>query len=88
MTTFPVLVYLICVASSLACTGFLIRSYLRNHASLLLWSALGFVGLSVNNLFLFLDAVVLPETDLLPYRLLAALAAICVLLYGFIWEVD
>lgn len=88
MTSFPVFVYLMCVASCLACTGLLIRSYARNRTKLLLWSALGFVGLSVNNLFLFLDAIVFSDIDLLPHRLLAAFAAIAVLLYGFIWEAD
>jgi hypothetical protein len=86
--TFPVLVYLMCVASALACTGLLIRSYARNRTALLLWSAIGFVGLSANNLFLFLDAVVFPDIDFLLARQLSALAAIAVLLYGFIWEVD
>lgn len=86
--TFPVLVYLMCVASSLACTGLLIRSYVQNRTALLLWSALGFVALSFNNLFLFFDAVVFPDIDFLMARNLSSLAAIAVLLYGFIWEVD
>jgi hypothetical protein len=86
--TFPVLVYLMCVAGSLACTGLLIRSYLRNRAALLLWAAIGFVFLSANNFFLFLDLVVFPDIDLLLWRHLAALMAIAVLLYGFIWEAD
>jgi hypothetical protein len=51
-----------------------------------LWSALCFIGLSVNNFFLFLDVVVLPDVNLLPMRQLSALLAIGVLLFGFIWE--
>jgi hypothetical protein len=86
--TFPVLVYLMCVASALACTGLLIRSYVRNRTALLLWSAIGFVFLSANNFLLFLDLAVLPDVDLLPGRQLSALMAIAVLLYGFIWEAD
>ncbi len=88
MVTFPVLTYLMCAASCLACTGLLVRSYLRNRTALLLWSALGFVCLSANNIFLVLDLVVFPDIDFLLYRNLAALAAIAVLLYGFIWEAD
>ena len=88
MMSFPLLVYVMCLASSVACTGLLIRSYVRNRTGLLLWSALGFVALSFNNLFLFLDLVVFPDIDFLSYRHLSALAAIAVLLYGFIWEVD
>ncbi len=57
--------------------------------SLLLWSALCFVGLSVNNVLLFFDLVVFPtELDLRPYRLLSALAGLLFLLYGFIWEAE
>ena len=88
MMSFPLLVYVVCVASSVACTGLLIRSYARNRTGLLLWSALGFVALSFNNLFLFVDLVVFPDIDFVLYRHLSALTAIAVLLYGFIWEVD
>ncbi len=88
MMTFPVLVYVLCLASSVTCTGLLIRSYARNRTGLLLWSALGFVALSFNNLFLVFDLVVFPDIDFVPFRHLAALAGIAVLLYGFIWEVD
>jgi Family of unknown function (DUF5985) len=88
MMSFPLLVYVVCVASSVACTGLLIRSYARNRTGLLLWSALGFVALSFNNLFLFLDLVVFPDLDFVLHRHLSALTAIAVLLYGFIWEVD
>jgi Family of unknown function (DUF5985) len=88
MMTFPVLVYVLCLASSVTCTGLLIRSYAQNRTGLLLWSALGFVALSFNNLFLFLDLVVFPNLDFVLYRHLSALTAIAVLLYGFIWEVD
>lgn len=86
--TFPVLVYLMCVASALACTGLLVRSYLKTRTALLLWSAIGFVFLSANNIFLLLDLVVFPDVDFLIWRNLSALAAIGVLLYGFIWETD
>jgi hypothetical protein len=88
MPTFPFIVYALCLASSLACTGLLIRSYARNGTTLLLWCALGFVGLSVNNLFLFLDLALFAEIDFRMVRHLSALAAVAVLLYGFIWEVD
>jgi hypothetical protein len=67
----------------------LIRSYMQNRTRLLLWSALCFVGLAVNNLLLFIDVVILPTTiDLLPLRHLSSLAAVSILLYGFIWETE
>ena len=86
--TFPLMVYLMCVASALACTALLVRSYLKTRTALLLWSAIGFVFLSANNIFLLLDLVVFPDVDFLIWRNLSALAAIGVLLYGFIWETD
>lgn len=88
MPSFPVMVYLMCAASSLACTALLFRSYLKTRTALLLWSALGFVCLSANNIFLVCDLVLFPDINFLPYRQMAALAAIAVLLYGFIWETD
>lgn len=86
--TFPALVYVMCAASALVCTALLIRSYRKTRAALLLWSALGFVFLSANNVFLVLDLVVFPDINFLIWRNLSALAAIAVLLYGFIWEAD
>ncbi|MCG5240973.1 DUF5985 family protein [Azospirillum doebereinerae] len=82
-------VYLLCFAASLLCMVLLARSWWRSRSRLLLWSTLCFVGLAVNNLLLFVDVVVLPtQVDLLPFRQLTALAAIGVLLYGFIWDAD
>lgn len=87
MSTLQSLVYLLCMATSLVCLLLLIRAYQRSGIKLLLWSALCFVGLALNNLLLFVDVVVLPTTiDLLPIRHLSAFGAISVLLYGFIWE--
>jgi hypothetical protein len=57
----------------------------RACTALLLWSPVGFVFLSANNVFLLLDVVVFPDVYFLIWRNLASLAAIAVLLYGFIW---
>jgi hypothetical protein len=88
MQTFPAAVYLLCLLTSLLCAVLLARSYLRSRTSLLLWTALCFAGLAFNNLFLFVDVVVLPDIDLLPLRHLSTLAALAVLLYGFVWEAE
>ena len=83
------IVYLLCLATSLVCMLLLWRGYLRSRTSLLLWSALCFVGLALNNLLLFLDVVIFPvEVDLLPYRVATLLAGVGLLLYGFVWEAD
>lgn len=74
--------------TSLACLVFLFRGYAASGVRLLLWSGLCFVFLTLNNFLLFLDLVVFPDIDLRPYRLAAALVAILLLLYGFIWETE
>jgi uncharacterized membrane protein len=82
-------VFLLCFATSLVCLVMLARSYLRTRTRLLLWSAVCFVFLALNNLLLFIDVVVFPvEVDLLPFRQLTALIGVSVLLYAFIWEAD
>jgi Family of unknown function (DUF5985) len=82
-------VYLLCFGASAICMALLIRAWLRTKSRLLLWSALCFVGLAVNNLLLFVDLVLLPiEVDLRPYRIATAIGAIAVLLYGFVTEAD
>ena len=84
----PSAVYLLCIATSALCMVLLVRGYLRTGARLLLWSALCFVGLAVNNLVLFVDVVVLPEIDLRLVRHIASLAGLSLLLYSFIFETD
>ncbi|WP_395645227.1 DUF5985 family protein [Terricaulis sp.] len=87
--TGPTLVFALCLITSATCAGLLIRAYIRTRARLLLWSAVAFVFLSINNMLVFFDlAIVGPSIDLLPLRYAAALAAVCVLIYGFIWEAE
>jgi hypothetical protein len=79
-------VYLLCILTSLGCAVLLVRGWLATRVRLLLWSALCFIGLALNNILLFVDVRVLPETDLSVVRTLPALAGILLLLYGLIWE--
>jgi hypothetical protein len=89
METFKFLLYLLAALTSVACMALLFRGYARTGARLLLWSALCFVALSINNVMLFVDLALLPtQVDLRIYRLLAALAGVLFLLYAFIWEVE
>ena len=86
-TLFPFAVYLLCFLTSAACAVLLGRSYARSGARLLLWSALCFAFLALNNLLVVIDLGILPtEIDLRLYRHAAAGAGILVLLYGFIWD--
>jgi hypothetical protein len=89
LDTFKFVLYLLAGLTSIACMVLLFRGYARSGARLLLWSALCFVGLSINNVLLFFDFVVFPtQVDLRPWRLLAALAGVLFLLYAFIWEAE
>jgi hypothetical protein len=80
------IVYLLCVVTSLLCTYLLARAYRRSRAKLLIWSSLCFALLAVNNLVLAVDILLLPEVDLAFLRIITALLAVSILLYGFIWE--
>jgi hypothetical protein len=82
-------VYFLCFLASACCGWLLVRSYLNNRTKLLLWSAICFVLLALNNLFLFLDLAVLTTTvDLALLRTALGLSGVSALLYGFIWELD
>jgi hypothetical protein len=81
------LIYTLCALTSLACFVLLARGYWRTRVRLLFWSSWCFFLLTANNVLLVLDKVVWPvETDLKLWRLLAALAGVCLLLFGLIWE--
>ena len=80
-------IYSLCALTSFACCVLLWRGWRAGGNRLLLWSALCFAGLTVNNLLLVIDKVVLPtEADLYTSRLVSALVAVSLLLFGLIWE--
>lgn len=82
-------IYSLCALTSIMCLVLLWRSWRASGARLLFWSALCFAALSVNNVMLVLDRVVWPvEVDLGVPRLVAALVAVLLLLFGLIWEED
>ncbi|MGE3496534.1 MAG: DUF5985 family protein [Candidatus Binatia bacterium] len=79
------LVYVLCAATAALCAYLLLRAYRRNAYSLLLWSGLCFVGLTLNNALVVADRILFPNVDLSTWRLVPALAGMVVLLYGLIW---
>ena len=85
---FPTAVYTLCFLTSSACALLLARNYWRTGARLLLWSALCFLFLAANNLVVILDLLVLPRIDFRLVRHLLSLAALGVLLFGFIWDLE
>ena len=83
---FGAIVYLFGAITSAACAVLLMRGYVRGRKKLLLWSGLCFTGLSISNLLIFVDLVLVPNVDLYRYRLASASVAMLLLLYGLIWE--
>lgn len=81
-------VYLLCLASSAACAWLLARQYARTQARPLLWSAICFGLLALNNFLVVIDLMVIASIDFSIARLLASLAGVLVMLYSFIWELD
>lgn len=86
METFRILLYAVAILTSLLCTILLWRGWRQRGFRLLLWSAVCFAGLTVNNLILFVDLVLLPDLDLRPLRLAASLVGILAMLWAFLAE--
>jgi hypothetical protein len=79
-------VYILCALTTLLCAVFLLQAYARVKRPLLLWSGTCFAGLAISNVLIFIDLVVFPDIDLFQWRLVTAVLAMAVLLYGLIWE--
>lgn len=80
------MVYILGAVVSFVCAVLLLRGYRRGRRKLLLWSGLCFLGLAVNNALVFVDLVLLPQTDIYLLRLCTTTLAMLMLLYGLIWE--
>ena len=79
-------IYALCALTSMACAFLLLRGYRRNRVPLLLWTALCFSGLALNNVLLFIDVRVVPAVDLSVWRSLPALVGVGFLIYGLVWK--
>ena len=87
MTILPIVVFLLCFATCVVCLALLALGYMRTRNRLLLWTAVCFVFLAINSGLVVLDVLFL-EIDLRIHRQIATLAALSILLWGFIWEAD
>jgi hypothetical protein len=80
-------VYFLGALTTLLCAVLLLNAFRRVRQRLLLWSGLCFAGLTISNVLLFVDLVILPaHVDLYIARLATAAVAMCALLYGLIRE--
>jgi hypothetical protein len=82
------LIYSLCALAAATCAYLLLQAYRRGGYRLLLWSGLCFAGLTLNNLILVADKIIVPHMDLSLWRTSVALAAMTVLLYGLIWDAE
>lgn len=80
------IVYILGSLTTLLCAVLLLAGYRRTQNRLLLWSGLCFAGLTISNILVFIDLIVVPEIDLFTWRLLTSVVALGFLLYGLIWE--
>jgi hypothetical protein len=85
---FPTAVYLLCFLTSAACALLLGRAYRRTTAPVLLWSSICFCLLALNNLAVIMDMILFPQINFTPLRLILALAAVCTLIFAFVWELE
>lgn len=81
------LVYGLCALTGSACALLLLRGYRAGGGRLLLWSALCFVGLAVNDLLLFAQTLYGP-LPIATVRNLAGLLGVSGLLYALVFEAD
>ena len=85
----PDAIYVLCFLTCAAIAALLLRAYGRTRYRVLLWTGLGFLALSLENLILMIDYVFLPDTiDLSGWRKFPALLAGILIVYGLIWDAD
>ena len=86
MNGLTIVLCVVAVLSTGSCAVLLFRGYIHQRVRLLMWSSMCFVGLTVNNVALFIDVVASPNVDLRLARLIPALIGVACLLYGFLWD--
>ena len=85
MVSFNLALCALAVLSCAACAALLFRRYARGRSRILFWTALCFAFLTLNNVLLFLDLVVL-EVDLRPWRHASAAVGLGFVLYGLLFD--
>ena len=81
-------IYLLCAVTSLGAAFLLLRYFRRRRTRLLLWSAISFTGLAVNNVLVYLDLGLFPDIDMSVVRSLAGAAAMLVLACALASDTD
>lgn len=80
-------IYITCALTSAVCAWLLIRGYRASGTRLLFWAGLCFIGLTIDNVVLYVDLALTPNTiDLFYYRTIPAALGLIVLMFGLIHE--
>jgi hypothetical protein len=78
--------YVLCTLTSIVSAALLARAAHGPSGRLMFWGAIFFVGMALNNVLLFVDALLGPSIDWSLWPNLVALISIAILLYALIWE--
>lgn len=78
------LIYAMCAATAAACAALLLRGYRQSGHRLLLWSGVSFAILTLNNVLLVVDRLILTDVDMSTWRLVVALASVLLLLCSLV----
>jgi len=81
-------VYILCMLTTLGCSWLLLARFRRTRTRLLLWCGVCFLALSLENVMLFVDLVLVPDTDFSAIRRSIPLVGVAVLLYGLIFDLE
>ena len=85
MMSFNLALCALAVLTCAACAALLFRRHRRTGRRILFWSALCFALLTLNNVLLLSDLLIL-DTDLRPWRLASAAVGLAFVLYGLIFD--
>jgi hypothetical protein len=80
------IIYTLCTLTALGCCVLLFRGYAASGTRLLFWSALCFAGLTLSNCLVVVDELLIPMSDLSPWRGAIGVLSVGVLLYGLVFE--
>lgn len=79
-------IFVLSMLTASGCSALLFRAYGRTRTRLLLWSAICFGGLALNNAIVFVDLIVIPEVSLIWVRASVTILSLLVLIGGLVWD--
>jgi hypothetical protein len=77
--------FLLCALTSVVCLVLLVRAYRATGGRLVLWTAVCFAGLALNNILLAIDEVIVPEANF-SWRTIPGAVGLVALAYGLLAE--